>query len=99
MDLCIKLGDKTYTAPPPKVKHFKEYLKLLRVTDTAKKLGSFEDIDMELAFIVSLFCSPDVTLERLEREGDFEDAARLHREYLAWLTQYIPDTGKNAKTR
>lgn len=98
MDLKLNLAGKSYTAPDPKAKHFKAYLKLLRDAERAKNNGSDEDIDMEVAFIASLFANPEVTTDRLE-EADFGELARLHGEYLGWLSQYIPDKGKNAKAR
>ncbi len=99
MDLKLNLAGTSYTAPAPKAKHFKAYLKLLRDAERAKSSGNDEDIDMEVAFIASLFADPEVTADRLEEEADFGELARLHGEYLGWLSQYIPDKGKNAKAR
>ena len=99
MELKIKLGGVEYTAPPPKVSHFKQYIKLLRMGQDKDALKEAEDIDAELAFIASLFTDDHVTVQRIREEATFADAAQLHRDFLPWLGQYLPDVGKNVKAR
>lgn len=99
MELKLSLGGVEYTAPPPRVQHFKQYLRLLRTAKRAEQTGSDEDIDSEFGFIVSLFDNPAVTIDRVEKEASFAEMARLHRDYLVWIAQFFPEDEKKTKNR
>ena len=99
MDLKITLGGKTYTAPSPRARQFKEYIRMLRSSNKSETTEECEDIDAATRFIISLFDSDEVTVERFENELSFTDAARLHHEYLEWIGQYLPVDRKNAESR
>lgn len=95
LDLKVTIGGKSYTAPPPKLRHFKGYLKLMR---TGASDSSGASVDEEYSFIASLFDNSDVTADTLEN-ASFEDGARLHHNYHKFLAQYIPGTEKNKDAR
>lgn len=97
-DLKVTIAGTVYTAPAPRVKEFKEYLKLMRERERAKTAKNNEDISAEFAFIASLFRDPAVTPDALD-EADLAEGIRLQNDYIGWMNQYIPDTGKNAKSR
>mgnify|MGYP006910879688 CR=1 FL=1 len=99
-DLKVTLAGVEHTAPAPRVAQFKAYLKFLRAGERARADGSDADIDEEFVFIASLFCDPAVTAQSMEAGLSFSEAARLRREYLPWLTQYMPEAdAKNGKAR
>lgn len=97
LDLKVTIGGKTYTAPPPKLRHFKGYLKLLREGASDPSGASIDD---QYAFIASLFNNNDVTVDTLE-EASLEDGARLLYDYLKFINQYLPykQNEKNGKAR
>ena len=97
-ELKVTIAETVYTAPAPRVKEFKEYLKLMRERERAKTAKNNEDISAEFAFIASLFRDPAVTPDALD-EADLAEGIRLQNDYIGWMNQYIPDTGKNAKAR
>lgn len=97
-DLKVTIAGTVYTAPAPRVKEFKEYLKLMRERERAKTAKNNEDISAEFAFIASLFRDPAVTPETLD-EADLAVGASLWSNYALWIDQYIPNTEKNAKSR
>ena len=93
-ELKVTVAGTVYTAPAPRVKEFKEYLKMLR----DREESGADYYNVEFAFIASLFRDPAVTPETLD-EADLAVGASLWRNYALWIDQYIPNTEKNAKTR
>ena len=93
-DLKVTIAGTVYTAPAPRVKEFKEYLKMLR----DREENGADYYNVEFAFIASLFRDPAVTPDALD-EADLAEGIRLQNDYIGWMNQYIPDTGKNAKSR
>lgn len=96
MELKVTIEGNTYTAPPPKLRHFKGYLKLLKVEASDKSGASA--IEEEYALIASLFENSNVTPDAIEN-ASFEDGFRLHTDFHKFLSQYIPGTAKNGKAR
>ncbi len=93
-DLKVTIAGTVYTAPAPRVKEFKEYLKMLR----DREENGADYYNVEFAFIASLFRDPAVTPETLD-EADLAVGASLWSNYALWIDQYIPNTEKNAKSR
>lgn len=89
-ELKVTLAGVEYTAPAPRVKEFKEYIKMSRLQE--------KDIDTEFSFIASLFRDPAVTPKTLE-EVPLADGVRLQEEAWAWFSSFFPGAGKNAKSR
>lgn len=97
-ELKVTIDGVKYTAPPPRMKEFKEYLKMLREIERTKDSEGCEDIDAKCRFIAALFRSPEVTPDTLD-EVDLAEGVRLQQEYLDWFDQFFPRTEKNAKAR
>lgn len=99
-DLKITLGGQVYLAPPPKAKHFKDYILLLRYSGDKEYAKSGRDIEFQIDLMARLFQDDAVTAARLGDALSLCEMAELNNAFLAWLGQYLPNAeGKNAKTR
>ena len=96
IELKVTINGKTHIAPPPKLRHFKGFLRFLRTAGASD--SSDASVDDLYAYIATLFDSPDGTAETIN-DASFEDGAKLRSTYSQWLSQYMPDDAKNGEAR
>lgn len=82
----IILNGKTYTAPNPKVKLWREITKFKEVNEGKDVNEVLDDI---LTLISGAFKNPEVTPESIEENMDLEDILPTWLQVVDWVNQKI----------
>jgi len=84
----IKLKGKTYTAPAPKVKLWREVTKFKeKFSDTAQ--GDQEALSEMERLIAAAFNNPDITAEVIEEEMDLDEFVPLFYQIAGWVAEVV----------
>jgi hypothetical protein len=84
--LTITLNDKTYTAPKPKVKLWRELTKFQEMND-GKDLNKV--LDEVLLLISKAFNHPDITPESIEENMDLDEILPTWYQVVAWVNNAV----------
>jgi hypothetical protein len=82
----ITLNGKTYTAPSPKVKMWRQFVKFQEVRD---KMDTQQALDEMLRLIAEAFNHPDVTPQAIEENLGLEDFLPIFNEISSWIGQIV----------
>ena len=84
----ITLKGKTYTAPPPKVKLWRE---VTRFKDkfSDKEQGDQEALSEMERLIAAAFNHPEITAELIEEELDLDEFVPLFYQIAGWVAEVV----------
>lgn len=98
-EIKLTIKDKTYIAPKPKGKQWREWLK---IRENNKLIDTEEGFDDVLKLIASHFDNSEVTPEIIENYVDLTDIWELHRKVIESIVGTIErkrsELPKNQKT-
>lgn len=88
MNPTITLKGKTYTAPEPKVKLWREVTKFKdKFNDTAQ--GDQEALSEMERLIAAAFNHPEISVETIEEELDLDEFVPLFYQIAGWVAEVV----------
>ena len=84
----ITLKGKTYTAPPPKVKLWREVTRF-KEKFSAKEQGDEEALSEMERLIAAAFNHPEITAELIEDELDLDEFVPLFYQIAGWVAEVV----------
>lgn len=84
----ITLKGKTYTAPPPKVKLWREVTRF-KEKFSDKEQGDQEALSEMECLIAAAFNHPEITAELIEEELDLDEFVPLFYQIAGWVAEVV----------
>jgi hypothetical protein len=84
--LTITLNGKTYTAPKPKVKLWRQIAKFQESSDGKNLVDVFDDV---IAMICEVFNNPEITPESIEENMDLDEILPTWYQVVAWVNNTV----------